>query len=280
MEWADERSVWAAREHVFVGDLAHEIRELAAAGVCPAHIAHRLQVAHATVGYHLKRATEGAPVDGVTPTRRGRRVANGVPTRTLVAGLLDRGLTRTEIARRLGIAKSTVTYHAKRLGLEVDERFAQRFDWPLVQRHYDEGHSVRDCCRAFGFSSWTWHQAVQRGAVVPRPSFKPIEEIFAVGTRRGRGHLKRRLLQAGLKEDRCERCGIDSWLGAPLSISLHHINGVRDDNRLGNLQLLCPNCHSQTDTFAGRNGRSSVETADIAADGGADLAFEDGADEI
>jgi 5-methylcytosine-specific restriction endonuclease McrA len=39
-----------------------------------------------------------------------------------------------------------------------------------------------------------------------------------------------------------------------LSLQLHHINGERHDNRLENLALLCPNCHSQTNTWAGRNG--------------------------
>jgi 5-methylcytosine-specific restriction endonuclease McrA len=68
-------------------------------------------------------------------------------------------------------------------------------------------------------------------------------------------HLKKRLVKAGLKEPRCERCGLDTWRSAGLSLTLHHMNGIRDDNRLENLQLLCPNCHSQTDTFAGRNGR-------------------------
>lgn len=59
----------------------------------------------------------------------------------------------------------------------------------------------------------------------------------------------------GLKADRCEICGISEWLGRPLSLPLHHLNGDGDDNRLENLQLLCPNCHSQTENFAGRKRR-------------------------
>ena len=43
------------------------------------------------------------------------------------------------------------------------------------------------------------------------------------------------------------------WQGQPLTLHIDHINGVSDDHRLSNLQMLCPNCHSQTKTFAGRN---------------------------
>jgi hypothetical protein len=67
-----------------------------------------------------------------------------------------------------------------------------------------------------------------------------------------------RLIAAGRLENRCEECGISEWRGRPLSLDLHHRNGVKDDNRLENLTLLCPNCHRQTDTFAGRNRRRAA----------------------
>jgi 5-methylcytosine-specific restriction endonuclease McrA len=65
--------------------------------------------------------------------------------------------------------------------------------------------------------------------------------------------LRKRLIKEGLKPEKCEICGNNMWLGKPLSLQLHHINGVRSDNRLENLQILCPNCHSQTDNYGSKN---------------------------
>ena len=170
-------------------------------------------------------------------------------------------MSRAQIARELGLGKATVTYHARRLKQEIDERCARRYDWGLIQRYYDEGHSVRECIDAFGFSSASWFDAVKRGAIQARPAGMPIAELLQAATYRGRYHLKARLIGEGLKQNRCERCGISEWQGQPITLALHHANGVRDDNRLSNLQILCPNCHSQTSTFAGRNGRTGTASA-------------------
>ena len=66
-------------------------------------------------------------------------------------------------------------------------------------------------------------------------------------------HLKRRLIREGLVANVCACCGIRDWMGLPLVLHLDHINGVGDDHRLENIRLLCPNCHSQTDTYCGKN---------------------------
>lgn len=65
--------------------------------------------------------------------------------------------------------------------------------------------------------------------------------------------LKRRLLNNNLLEYKCQICGINSWNGKELSLQLDHINGINNDHRLENLRFLCPNCHSQTETFSGKN---------------------------
>jgi predicted HNH restriction endonuclease len=81
----------------------------------------------------------------------------------------------------------------------------------------------------------------------------PLEEYFVKSDKKKpTTQVKKRLLNNNLKEYRCERCGIDEWMGGRILIELHHMNGDSADNRLDNLQLLCPNCHSQTHNYCKR----------------------------
>jgi 5-methylcytosine-specific restriction endonuclease McrA len=172
-----------------------------------------------------------------------------------VQALLAAGLSRAAVARELNISRPTVTYHASALGLPCDSRCNRRYDWPEVQRYYDDGHSITECQLRFGFARKTFMDAVNRGAVRSRPQRPPAITYLTPDQRQHRGTLRRALLREGLKKYECEVCGIADWLAGPLSLALHHVNGDGRDNRLENLQLLCPNCHSQTENFAGRNVR-------------------------
>ena len=91
------------------------------------------------------------------------------------------------------------------------------------------------------------------------------EEAFKRGDYQGRkmcyakGRWNRRLLSSHFGE-KCSCCGIQEWNGKPISLEVNHIDGRAFNNVLENLELLCPNCHSQTDTFRNLGGRKSDRT--------------------
>ena len=84
-------------------------------------------------------------------------------------------------------------------------------------------------------------------------NYVPVKEYLGTGKYIQTTKLKEKLIKEGLKKNECENpkcpCKNGYWLDNPISYQLHHINGKHDDNRLENLQILCPNCHSQTDNW-------------------------------
>ena len=135
----------------------------------------------------------------------------------------------------------------------------------------NQSDSFAECCRALGLSDkgsngpnvikrrceeigiTTEH--LTRKARHSNKAVYSLDEILVENSTYTAMHrLKIRLFNAGLLEQKCSICGNNGeWNGKPLSLTLDHINGIHSDNRLENLRILCPNCHSQTETFSGKN---------------------------
>ena len=80
-----------------------------------------------------------------------------------------------------------------------------------------------------------------------------LKDILVENSTFSGNDLKKRLLKEGLLINECQECGIGpEWNGKALSLQMDHINGINNDHRIENLRILCPNCHSQTDTFCGK----------------------------
>jgi 5-methylcytosine-specific restriction endonuclease McrA len=170
--------------------------------------------------------------------------------------MLLTGAVYSAIMRKVGCTKSTVGYHARKMGLSSKAKGPSvRYDWAAVGIAYDSGLSRVECSKRFGFCLGSWEKAKRSGRLVTHRDRHLQLSVLLVEDRpqTGRANLKRKLVKEGVLEYKCDRCGISEWLGAPLALQLDHVNGRKTDNRLSNVRLLCPNCHSQTDTFAGRN---------------------------
>ena len=85
-----------------------------------------------------------------------------------------------------------------------------------------------------------------------------LKEFFICGTVVRSNHaLKRKILKNNICEYKCQECGnTGEWNNKKLTLQVHHINGLKYDNRPENLIFLCPNCHSQTKNFTGGNKKN------------------------
>jgi 5-methylcytosine-specific restriction endonuclease McrA len=89
----------------------------------------------------------------------------------------------------------------------------------------------------------------------------PNSDVFCEKSSYPRQSLKRRIINDNLLEYKCDICdNTGEHNGKSLSLHLDHKNGINNDNRLDNLRFLCPNCHSQTDTYAGKANKKIKET--------------------
>src|SRR3954454_19255858 len=131
-----------------------------------------------------------------------------------VRGAVAESLSYAEALRRLGLRAAGGNHRTIRKYVEEV--------WRIPVDHFD---------------------AAKARAAAARRRAVPLAEVLVEASPYHRGHLKRRLLEAGLKRPECELCGQgELWRGRPMAMVLDHVNGVHDDHRLENLRILCPNC--------------------------------------
>lgn len=96
-----------------------------------------------------------------------------------------------------------------------------------------------------------------------KPKTVNKEKLFSENSKHSRHALRTTIIRENLLPYKCAICGITEWNGKTLSLELDHINGINNDNRLENLRFLCPNCHSQTDTYGSKNSKITETKYDI-----------------
>lgn len=141
--------------------------------------------------------------------------------------MLDTSDTYIEVLEKCGLTSNSNNYNTL-------NRLIKKYNLNL-----DSINANRKRMQAVKYTRYTkesFTQAIITGDISDSPS-----------------RLLKRIVKFGIKPYACKCCGLSSWNNKPISLELHHEDGNRRNNKLSNLKILCPNCHSQTGNFRFKN---------------------------
>lgn len=208
--------------------------------------------------------------------------------RDAILKLRNEGKSYGEICKALNCDKSLVAFYCgKRFDPQAQkEKENSRLEYEqIVCDAVSKATSINDACKLLGKRGTTTNYSFIKKIIAKynldtshfsdshapkkNSNFKKysFEEVYCENSlMQNTNSLRKRLFRDGLKEPKCECCGNSEWMGKEIPLQVHHINGNNRDNRLENLQILCPNCHAFTDTYCGKskNKKPKKERADNA----------------